>query len=165
MQSRTRRSPCLVALAVAATLGVVSSAALAATLVVGGDLPAIALADQHDAKAAIGPDVRVVVLTRDMAAGDVVKDGFAGMDQAALDLRGAVYVADISGMPSMVASMFAIPKMRDRSYRIVLDRDGAATRDFPYAEGRPTVLFVESGKVVRIVQPATGDELRRALQP
>ena len=29
-------------------------------------------------------------------------------------------------------------------------------RDFPYAEGRPTVLFVESGKITRIVQPAGG---------
>lgn len=139
--------------------------ATAATLGVGGDLPAITLADQHDAQAVIGPDVRIVVLTRDMAAGDVVKDGFSGMDQAALDLRGAVYVADISGMPSMVASMFAIPKMRDRSYRIVLDRDGAATRDFPYAEGRPTVLVVESGKIVRVAQPASGDDLRALLQP
>lgn len=165
MQRRTRRALRLVAFCVAATLVAAGSAALAAPLVVGSDLPAIALADQHDAQASIGPGVRVVVLTRDMAAGDVVKDGFAGMDQAALDLRGAVYVADISGMPSMVASMFAIPKMRDRSYRIVLDRDGTATRDFPYAEGRPTVLLVQSGKIARIVQPATGDELRQTLQP
>lgn len=100
-----------------------------------------------------------------MAAGDVVKDGFSGMDQAALDLRGAIYIADISGMPSMIASMFAIPKMRDRSYRVFLDRDGTATRDFPYTEGRPTVVFVESEKVTRIAQPASGDELRQALQP
>lgn len=137
----------------------------AATLGVGSAVPAMTLADQHDAQAVIGPGVRILVLTRDMAAGDVVKDGFGGMDQAALDLRGAVYVADISGMPSMVASMFAIPKMRDRSYRIVLDRDGAATRDFPYAEGRPTVLVVENATIVRVAQPASGDELRVLLQP
>lgn len=151
--------------AVAAALLVTLGVAAAATLGVGSELPAITLADQHDAKAVIGPDVRIVVLTRDMAAGDVVKDGFAGMDQAALDLRGAVYVADISAMPSMVASMFAIPKMRDRSYRVVLDRDGTATRDFPYAEGRPTVLLVESGRIARVAQPASGDELRQLLQP
>lgn len=165
MQSRARRSLRLVAFAVLATFGVAGSAALAATLVVGSDLPAITLTDQHDVKATVGPEVRIVVLTRDMAAGDVVKEGFAGMDQAALDLRGVVYVADIGGMPSLVASMFAIPKMRDRSYRILLDRDGSATRDFPYAEGLPTVLFVESGKVTRIVQPANGEELRHALRP
>ena len=156
-----------VARAVPAALLVLVTAAVAAaaTLAVGDALPAITLADQHDVSGTIGPEVRIVVLTRDMAAGDVVKDGFAGMDQAALDLRGAVYVADIDGMPSMIASMFAIPKMRDRSYRILLDRDGAATRDVPYAEGRPTVLFVESGKITRVAQPANGDELRQLLQP
>lgn len=139
--------------------------AAAATLVTGDRVPAIALPDQHDRPGAIGPDTRVVILSRDMAAGDVVKDGLAGMDQAALDLRAAVYVADISGMPSMIASMFAIPKMRDRSYRILLDRDGVATRDFPYADGRPTVLVVEEGKIARVVQPSSGDELRQTLQP
>lgn len=152
------------ALAIALLLLVTSGVAAAATLAAGSTLPAITLTDQHDRKASLGPDVRIVVLTRDMAAGDTVKEGFAGMDQAALELRGAVYVADISGMPSMIASMFAVPKMRQRSYRILLDRDGAATRDFPYAEGRPTVLFVEQGKITRVVQPANGDELRELLQ-
>ena len=152
------------ALATALLLLVTSGVAAAATLAAGSALPAITHADQHDRKATLGPDVRIVVLTRDMAAGDTVKEGFAGMDQAALELRGAVYVADISGMPSMIASMFAVPKMRDRSYRILLDRDGVATTDFPYVEGRPTVLFVEQGKITRVVQPASGDELRDLLQ-
>ena len=139
--------------------------AAAETFAAGGAVPPLALEDQHGVRGGTGPDVRIIVLSRDMAAGDVVKDGFSGMDQAALDLRGAIYVADISGMPSMIASMFAIPRMRDRSYRVFLDRDGAGTRDFPYTEGRPTVVFVESGKVARIAQPASGDELRQALQP
>lgn len=142
-----------------------ASPAAAAQLVVGDQLPAITLSDQHEKSGTIGPATRFVILSRDMAAGDVVKDGLAGMDQAALDLRGAVYVADISGMPSMIASMFAIPKMRDRSYLVLLDRDGSATRDFPYVEGRPTLLVVEQGKIARVVQPASGDELRALLQP
>lgn len=158
------RTPARV-LVIALLLLVTSGVAAAATLAAGSALPAITLTDQHDRKTTLGPDVRIVVLTRDMAAGDTVKEGFAGMDQAALELRGAVYVADISGMPSMIASMFAVPKMRERSYRILLDRDGAATRDFPYEEGRPTVLFVGQGKITRVVQPANGDELRELLQP
>jgi hypothetical protein len=89
---------------------VASSSARGETLAVGSAAPTITLEDQHEKKGGTGPEVRVVVLTRDMAAGDVVKGGFGGMDQAALDLRGAVYVDDISGMPSMIASMFAIPK-------------------------------------------------------
>ena len=52
-----------------------------------------------------------------------------------------------------------------RPLDLVLDRDGTATRDFPYAEGRPTVLLVESGRIARVAQPASGDELRQLLQP
>ena len=54
-----------------------------------------------------------------------------------------LYVADIHGMPSFIARMFAIPSMQKRPYPMLLDRDGAATARFPSEEGKATLLFLE----------------------
>ena len=103
--------------------------AYGAPLAVGDPMPPLALEDQHGRAGNIGEGVRVVVVSRDMEAGDVVKKALAGRDQAFLDANGAVYVANISGMPALVTRLFALPRMRERPYRMLLDRDGAAMSD------------------------------------
>jgi hypothetical protein len=162
------RRPAVVAtlaLSLALAIAAAGAPAGARTLGAGSALSSVTLEDQHGVAGGVGPDVRVIVLSRDMTAGGVVKSAFAGMDQGALEDRRAVYIADISRMPGMIARMFAIPRMRRRSYRVLLDRDGAATRELPYTEGRPTVLLVESGKIVAVTHPATAEELRAAIRP
>lgn len=144
-------------------LAVLGAVARAEPVAVGGTLVRLALEDQHGEPAAVDEGVRVLVLSRDMKAGDVVKQALADVDQHFLDQHGAVYVADISGMPALVSKMFALPRMRARRYRVVLDRDGVTTRDLPSEKARPTVLFLDRLRVTRIVHPATAAELKAAL--
>jgi hypothetical protein len=139
--------------------------AYGAPLAVGDPMPVLALEDQHGRAGSIGEGVRVVVVSRDMEAGDVVKKALAGRDQAFLDANGAVYVADISGMPALVTRLFALPRMRERPYRMLLDRDGDATKDIPAVPGRPTVLTLEAGKVVRVSQPGDPGALAAEIAP
>jgi hypothetical protein len=142
---------------------------LAATLAaaepyaVGGTLRPFSLEDQHGEKAGVSERTRLLVLSRDMGAGDVVKGALADAEQRYLDERGAVYVADISGMPALVSRMIAVPRMRERKYRVLLDRDGAVGRDFPYVEKRPTVVALDQLRIVAVEHPATAGELREAL--
>jgi hypothetical protein len=124
----------------------------AAPLAVGDPVPPLALEDQHGRAGSAGA-ARVVVVSRDMEGGDVVKNALAGRDQAFLDQHGVVYVANVSGMPAMITRLLALPRMRERPYRMLLDRDGSATRDVPSVPGRPTVLTVDGGRIVRIEQP------------
>jgi hypothetical protein len=141
---------------------VLGAAARAATLALGMALPPLTLTDQHDVAATIGPATRVVLFTRDMDAGDVAKEALA--DQAALlGTAGAVYVADISRMPSLIVRLFALPAMRDRPYRMLLDRDGRATADFPSREGEVTVLRLDDGRITGVEYVATAAALRAAL--
>ena len=143
---------------------------LAATLAaaepyaVGGTLRPFSLDDQHGERAAVGERTRVLVLSRDMGAGDVVKGALADAEQRYLDEHGAVYVADISGMPALVSRMIAVPRMRERKYRVLLDRDGAVGREFPYVEKRPTVVALDQLRIVTIDHPATAGALREALE-
>jgi hypothetical protein len=130
---------------------------------VGATIPSFALEDQHGVRAEIDEKVGVLVLTRDMDGGDVVKQALADEDQAFLDGRRAAYVADVSRMPALVTRFIAVPRMRDRRYRILLDRKGEIVPDFPVTQGKPTVVRLDRLRIVRIEHPGTPAELRSAI--
>ena len=129
----------------------------------GSVIAPFALDDQHGKRAQVDEGTRLLVVSRDMDAGSVVKAALADADDASLGRRGAVYVADISGMPALIARMVAVPRMRKRAYRVLLDRDGSATRDLPRVAGSPTVLVLEKLRITRIEHPATARDLATLL--
>ena len=140
------------------------AAAWATTLAPGMALPPLTLTDQHDVAATVGAETRVLLFTRDMDAGDVAKEALAE-HAALLEAAHAVYVADISRMPSLVAKLFALPAMRKRPYRMLLDRDGTATADFPARDGEVTLLRLHDGTIERVDYAASAAALRAALAP
>jgi hypothetical protein len=50
-------------------------------------------------------------------------------------------------------------------YPIRLDEEGRATADFPSAEGKATLLFLDALRVTRIEQVGSVEDLRRVLEP
>lgn len=140
-----------------------ASGTLAAGWVEGDTIRPVALEDQHGRRGEIDERVRVLLFTRDMGGGGVVKEALADADQAFLDARGVVYVADIGGMPAMISRLFALPAMRKRPYRVLVDRDGSATREFPRAEGKATVILLDRLRVMRVSYAASAAELKAAL--
>jgi hypothetical protein len=123
----------------------------------------IRLADQHDVEGSIGPDVRAILFTRDMDAGDFVKEALADKGDQVLAAANDVYVSDISGMPGVIAKLFALPSMRKRPYRMLLDRDGKATAGFPSQEGKVTLLRVENGEIEKVEYLDSADQVRAKL--
>ncbi len=133
-------------------------------LAVGSRMPEIALADQHDAAGTIGPAVRLVVFTRDMDAGDIVKEALAERGAALLDSARAVYVADIARMPAIISKLFAVPAMRKRAYRMLLDRDGNATAAFPAVDKKVTLMQLRELTFEHVEYVDSAAALRAALQ-
>jgi hypothetical protein len=60
----------------------------------------------------------------------------------------AVFLADISRMPSVIIPLVALPKMRDYDYRILLDRDTCIAPRYPAGEGEVLRLQLEDGRLV-----------------
>jgi hypothetical protein len=139
------------------------SRAGAAPLGVGATLPEVALADQHDVPGSVGPGTRLLLFTRDMDASKITKEVLAENGAAMLASADAVYVADVSAMPSLVTTLFAMPGLRKRPYRMLLDRDGAVTKDLPSEAGAVTVLTLDRGVVRRIEHVGSADRLRAVL--
>jgi hypothetical protein len=116
----------------------------------GGTLAPITLEDQHGAPGGVDAATRGVLFSRDMDAGAFVKEALANDGAARLAGAGAVYVADVHAMPGPIRSFIAIPRMRERPYRVLLDTEGAATESLPSQKGRVTWLRLEELQVVDV---------------
>ena len=153
-----RLSPWIPLLLLAAPAG-------AEPLAVGDRLEPFSLEDQHGAEHRIDASVSVILLSRDMKGGDVLERALEGTTAEMLSERKAVYVADISGMPRLVARLFALPSMRKRPYPMLLDRDGSRTRHLPSVEARATLIFSVELEVTFAEPGIKGDRVSAATKP
>jgi len=106
------------------------------------------LLDQFDAPYTLNDKTRILLVARDMDGAKLVNAALEGKPKGYLDERQAVFLADISRMPSVIATLFALPKMRNYNYRILLDRDARIAPRYPAGEGEVLWLQLENGKLV-----------------
>jgi len=131
--------------------------------VVGDRMEPFSLEDQHGAEHRVDGSVRIIVFSRDMEGGDLIRQALAETQPDLLDRQHAVYVADISGMPRLIAKMFALPKMRKRPYPMLLDRDGVVTARLPDVDERATLLFCKDLRIIRVLHLADLVEVQKQL--
>ena len=116
------------------------------------------LLDQHDVTYTLNDETRILLVARDMDGAKLVNAALEGKPKGYLDERHAVFLADISRMPRIIATLFALPKMRDYNYRILLDRDARIAPRYQVGEGEVLWLQLEDGKLVeqRVFRDAKG---------
>jgi hypothetical protein len=85
-----------------------------------------------------------VLFSRDMEGGAMLREVLA-VHPEVLERAQVVYVADISGMPGLIANTMAIPRIRKRPYPTLLDRKGSPR---PRSEQRGRLLLAERGEVM-----------------
>lgn len=128
-----------------------SSAAVAdrPAIKVGDTLVPISLLDQFEKPLNVTAETKVLLFSRDMDGGEIIQAAFADTpdDQRPANL---VYVADISGMPSLIAKYVAVPKMQDYPFTLALDREGEITAVFPVVKGQATIIKLNDLKIQSI---------------
>jgi len=147
----------------ALTLLTLCAAAGADPLGVGDRVAPFQLDDAHGVVHEIDDGVRAIVFSRDMDGGGFIKKAMKGRDGEFLSERGLVYIADISGMPALVARLFALPNVRRRGYPLLLDRDGSLTADLPDATGQATLIRLDSLRVTQVAHFDSSETLAAAL--
>jgi len=125
-------------------------AATAAGYGLGSTLSRVTLEDQFGKKHTIDDHVGVIVLTRDMTGGDVVKAALGHDGKSLLDKYRAVYVSDVSSMPSLVRQYLVLPKYKERAYPMLLDAQGEFSARLPSRDKNATVLFLDGLKIVAV---------------
>ncbi|AXQ47850.1 FAD/FMN-containing dehydrogenase [Pseudomonas sp. SAR267] len=136
---------------------------LAHALEPGERLAPWTLLDQYDQPYSLKPDTHILLVARDMEGAKLVKAALADAPKGYLEARDAVFVADIHRMPALISKLFAIPAMRDYSYRVLLDREGRIASRYPGQAGQVSWLRLKDGVLVSEQAFADAVALKAAL--
>ncbi len=131
----------------------------------GQALPKLQLKDQHDRTHEIDAQTLLVLFAPDRDSSELAHALLEELGGDALAQAGIAYVADISAMPGLVTSIFALPKMRGYSYPLLLGREEADTAALPRRPGEVTLIDLDGGVVTAVRYSADTETLRGELEP
>jgi NADPH-dependent ferric siderophore reductase len=134
-------------------------ATFANALNVGDSIPTFEIEDQFEKKQTIASDTKIILVTAEKGMSEIIRDYLLAQPEGFLVSKKAVYVGDISGMPSLIARFFALPKMKKYPFSILLV-DEEQTKSFSKKEESITVYSVENGTVSNVKYIKTAEELK-----
>lgn len=123
------------------------SATCAQAVEVGERLAPWTLLDQFDQPYSLNDELQVLLVARSMAGAKLLAAALDQQPKGYLESRKAVFLADISRMPSVIAAAFAVPAMRDYNYRVMLDRDARIAPRYPVENDAVLWLQLQQGRV------------------
>jgi hypothetical protein len=129
-----------------------------------GDSLILELKDQHDQSVAINEQTNLILFAAGKSTSALMSKTLEDLPPSTLKDKKALYVADISGMPSFITKIVAIPKMQKRPYTIALLRDEALSKRFPQKDDAITIIKLKAGKVTDITFVTKQEEIVKALQ-
>ena len=133
-------------------------ATFANALSIGDSTPTFDIKDQFEKAHKISPDSKTILVAGDKGTSEILRDYLLTKDKGFLEANKSNYVADISGMPSLIAKWFALPKMKKYPFSILLV-DEEQTKSFTKKEDTITVYTLTDGKVSDIKFIKTAEEL------
>lgn len=126
-------------------LGLALLASGAQALETGERLAPWTLSDQFEQAYTLDDDLRILLVARSMDGAKLLDAALEGQAKGYLEARQALFVADISRMPGLIGKLFAIPAMRDYSYRVLLDREAQVVPQYAAPEEGVLWLQLERG--------------------
>lgn len=137
---------------------------LAQALEPGETLASWTLLDQYDQPYSLDANTRILLVARDMDGAKLIKTALADQPKGYLEARDAVFVADIQRMPAIIGKLFAIPAMRDYSYRVMLDREGRIASRYGAGDGQVLWLQLDNRVLSRQQVFTEASALKAALE-
>ena len=136
--------------------------ALATSYVAGDAISPISLQDQNDKAVSVTEQTKVVLFSRSMKGGDIIKETLTPLTGDKFPAH-LVYVADISGMPSLIAKFVAVPQMQELPFAIGLDREGQISRLLPDTKDMATMILLDNLNIQDIAYFDSSEALGQAL--
>ncbi|PIE44257.1 MAG: hypothetical protein CSA50_01365 [Gammaproteobacteria bacterium] len=116
----------------------------------GQPFPKLTLKDQFENPHSITKTDKLILISFDREVSDVVNEFLATQPKIFLDRHHARYISDISAMPGIVTKLFAIPKMKDYNYLLMLATEAEFKAQFDHQQGKLTVYHLEDGVIESI---------------
>ncbi len=132
---------------------------------VGTQITAFTLKDQHGKTYTLDQTVRLILFAgRDMRGGELVAKALENASEGYLAKYNTIYIVDISGMPRMISKLFAMPKLRKKPYKILLDPGPSVTKDFPSAKEKVTLLYMNNRTIKEIAFLASPEDIKKSVE-
>ena len=137
----------------------------AASLNIDSSIVDIKIKDQFDKVHTLNSDVKTILFASDKSTSDMLRDYLLPLSEKEniLEKNSAVYVADISGMPSLISKFIALPKMKKYPFSILL-LDDSNKENFVKEDGKIIVYSVVDGKITNIEKISSKEELAKFIK-
>ncbi|AOO66560.1 hypothetical protein [Sulfurospirillum halorespirans] len=119
------------------------------TLKEGSPIQAPAIKDQFEKTMSVTPQTKQIIIAYTKSQGDVMK-AFLEANPNYLSENSALYLMDATAVPSLVMSMFMMPKFKKYPYAIGLLENEKDVAYFPKKEDRLTVITLDNLNVTTI---------------
>ncbi|MCL1146944.1 hypothetical protein AB4298_04410 [Shewanella sp. 10N.261.52.F9] len=140
-----------------------TTSVLANTYQVGDQIAEIKLQDQHEVTYQVDSNTKRVLFSRSMDGGTLIQEALEAEPELTSDAS-LIYVADISGMPSLIARFVALPQFKKFPYRVALDSEGEQTLPLPAQKDQATLIELDNNKVTNILFFETTEDLLAVLK-
>jgi len=119
------------------------------TLKEGTLIQAPVIKDQFEKTVSITPQTKQIIIAYTKSQGDVLK-AFFEANPHYLSENNALYLMDATSVPSLVMSMFMMPKFKKYTYSIGLIEDEKDVAYFPKKEDQLTIISLDNLNVTAI---------------
>jgi hypothetical protein len=130
-------------------ISILFTTAIFAEFKVGDTLPSITLEDQFEKKQTIKSSDKMIIMAFEKDISIAIADYLKSKPATFLADNHTKYISDISSMPSLITSMFALPKMRKYPFSVMLIDDNFGEQ-FSHQEGTITIINIKSNKITKI---------------
>lgn len=106
--------------------------------------------DQFDKDLSLDKNTTEIILSTTKENGLLMQEYLKNKNSDFFDSKHILYLADMTRAPSLVLSFFMLPAFKKYPYRIGLIRDEKLNKLFPKANGKISIIRLESFKILSI---------------
>ena len=134
-------------------------------LAVDSTVSELKIKDQFEKEHTLNANIKTILFASDKATSDMLRDYLLPLSEKEniLEKNNAVYIADISGMPSLISKYIALPKMKKYPFSILL-LDDTNKDNFTKEDGKIIVYTLDNLKVTNITKISTPQELANIIK-
>jgi len=131
-----------------------------------GSKLSLTLPDQFDTPHSITDETQTVIFVFAKATGHTVKAFLKKQPKNYLEERHALFVADISPMPTVIRNTFALPDLKKSDYAVLLIYDEAIAKKLKNdaQADKIAIAKLDHGKIISVEYITTEEELKSKLK-
>lgn len=119
--------------------------------------------NQFDEVTYLNKDTQWILFSKDKTVSDLINKQLEVLKITDIASLKGLYVAEISKMPSLITSMFALPKMKKYPFKVALDREGTITQPWPYKESTASFIKLKELEIIEVAHLKTEEEIKAKL--